>query len=112
MVGRDWRAVGERVAIERARRWARPEFAKATGLSVRVLEDLETGKPRNYSVETLGAVERALRWEPGSCYRIADGLQPRYVGGPELRAILDNWDRLPDQLRRVLADMVERYGGE
>lgn len=108
-MGRDWRAVGERVATERARRWTRPEFARAAGISVRVLEDLETGKPRNYSPDTLGPIERALRWEPGSCYRIADGLQPRYAGGPELRAIIDNWHRLPDSFRRALADMAERY---
>lgn len=112
MAARDWRAVGERVAIERARHWTRTGFARATGLSLRVLEDLEKGMARDYKPDTLAAVEVALQWEPGTCYRIADGLAPRYEGGRELRAILDAWPHLTDEVRQVLADVAERFARE
>lgn len=110
-MARDWRAAGERIAIERARRWPnRVDFAVATGLSVRVLEDLEGGRPKNYAPDTLAAVEIALRWEPGSVYRIADGLAPRYEMGPQLRAIFDAWPALSDEVRSILALIAEQYG--
>lgn len=68
--------------------------------------------PRDYKPDTLGPIEAALRWEPGSCHRIADGLAPRYGDGPELRAIIDAWPHLSDEVRRVLADVAERFARE
>lgn len=104
----DWRRTGARILIERARRWPnRGDFADATGLSRRVLEDLETGRRATYAPATLAAVEVTLSWEPGSCTRIAEGLEPVYGLGPHLRRIHDVWPFLTDDHRRAVAQLAE-----
>lgn len=105
----DWKAAGRRIAIERARRYRdRGDFADATGLSKRVLEDLETGRRRSYAPATLAAVERVLSWEPGTCQELADGArEPRYgIGGTDLRAIIDAWPRIVESDRQLLASIA------
>lgn len=67
---------------------------------------------RDYKPDTLGPIENALHWEPGTCYRIADGLAPKYGDGPALRAIIDAWPNLSDEVRQVLADVAERFARE
>lgn len=104
----DWRAVGRRIAIERARRWPnRADFADVTGLSVSVLEQLESGRRKRYAPDTLARIEQALRWEPGTCWDIADGRPVRYVLDAELRAIHDAWPHLHRRDRRMLADLAD-----
>lgn len=109
-VSGDWGEVGRRIRVERARNWpTRAAFAAATGLSRRVLEDLESGARDTYLPATLAAVEVALEWEPGSCQRLADGLKLEYGNGPDMRAILDAWPRLDDGARRMLANLARQH---
>lgn len=108
----DWRRLGARITIERARRWpTRIEFARETRLSKRVLEDLETGRRASYSPATLAAVEVALRWEPGTCERVAEGLAPTYELDPQLRHIHDVWPDLTDEHRNAVAQLAETLAG-
>lgn len=109
----DWRRAGARIEIERARRWpTREAFAAHTGLSERVLDDLETGKRSRYAPATLGAVELALGWEPGSCERIAEGLGPVSELDPPLRRIHDAWPRVSDRDRDAIAQLAEALAGK
>lgn len=73
-----WGLLAARIAAERSRRWhSRAAFAKAAGVSVRVIDDLERGLRGNYSDATLAAVEAALGWEFGSALRVVQGGRPR-----------------------------------
>jgi transcriptional regulator with XRE-family HTH domain len=83
----DWTSVGVAVRAARTARWRRREdFARATGLSTRLISDLERGRRDNYSDETKALIENTLLWEPGSLDRVAAGGQPRQVkDGPMVR---------------------------
>jgi transcriptional regulator with XRE-family HTH domain len=110
-VSNGWERLGQRIVAERAKRWRfQRDFAHATGLSTRVLSDLENGRRRRYHSETLAVIEERLGWAPGSCEQIVNGLEPTTAEvDPELGAIIDAWPRVPAELRRILADLT-RYG--
>lgn len=100
--------MGARIVAERSRRWrTRRDFAHATGLSTRVLDDLEAGRRARYQPTTLAAVESALGWAPGSCERIVAGLRPRRETDPTLVRLLDVWPRLSPDARLVLVLFAE-----
>ena len=104
-----WRAVGEQVTRARSRRWrTRADFAAATGLSTRVLSDLETGRRQRYAPRTLAAVEAALGWAPGTCERVAQGGRVRMEMDESLQRVLDAWPRLSPDARVLVAEMVEK----
>jgi transcriptional regulator with XRE-family HTH domain len=104
-----WAALGQRVTAERGRRWkSREAFSRASGVSTRVLDDLERGRRSNYAESTLAAVEAALGWEPGSCLRIVQGGRPRREADPLLVRLLDAWRVLSPDARRMLVDVAER----
>ena len=81
----EWERLGDYVI---ARRLAlgyptRAKFAKAVdGVSPRTLASVELGQP--VTTNTLGVVEAALRWQPGSARAILAGGHPSPVedGGP------------------------------
>jgi hypothetical protein len=104
-----WRRLGSRILSERSRRWrTRDEFATATGLSARLLDDLETGRRDNYQDETLSAVEVALGWMPGTSRRIVQGGRVRREMDPDLVRVFDVWPRLSPDAKRMLAELAER----
>lgn len=103
-----WREVGAQIQAERSRRWStRDEFARASGVSKRVLCDLENGKRGNYTESTLGQVEGALGWEPGEILARAAGRRVDRAPDRELRRIRDAWPNLSTDARRILADLAE-----
>lgn len=100
--------LGERIITERSRRWrTREDFAKATGLSTRLLSDLETGRRSRYQPATLATVEAALGWSPGTCERLAQGGRVRREADPHLTRLLDVWPRLGVEARILLANLAE-----
>ena len=108
MVDQGWARLGARIVAERSRRWrTRRDFAHATGLSPRVLYDLETGRRDRYQPATLAAVESALGWVPGSCLRVVAGVRPRRETDPTLVRLLDVWPRLSPDARLVLVLFAE-----
>lgn len=108
-----WRRVGAQIERERTRRWpTRIEFAHATGLSVRVLIDLEGGRRSRYRVSTLTAVEGALGLPPGEIIAAAEtGRKLRHMRDPELARIMRAWPRLSRDARVMLAGVAESVLG-
>jgi hypothetical protein len=108
-----WARLGRRVLTERSRHWrTRDEFAHATGLSSRLLDDLENGRRDNYLDATLAAIEVALGWAPGSCRRVVEGGRVRREMDPSLVRLLDLWPQLPLEARAMLVDIASRALGE
>ena len=107
-----WGRLGRRIVSERSRRWrTREDFAHATGLSTRTLDDIETGRRSNYREQTLAAVEATLGWAQGTCERVVQGGRVRREMDPSLVRLMDVWPRLSPDARAMLADMAERSQG-
>lgn len=101
--------MGARILAERSRRWrTRDDFVAATGLSRRVLGDLERGARSNYAASTLAAVEAALGWSPGSCERIVQGGRPVINIDPLFLRLRDAWQYLTPDARRMLVAIAEQ----
>lgn len=60
-------------------------LGEATGLSTRILGDLEHGRKTSYRPATLNKVESALAWNPGAILAIVGGAEPSGSGSS------DNW---------------------
>lgn len=105
----DWQRLGKRVTVERGRYWrSRNAFARAAGISPRLLGDVEKGRRTNYSDATLAAIEAALGWEPGTCLRIVQGGKVRRDIDPQMMRLLDAWRTLPPEARELLVMMAEQ----
>ncbi len=101
--------LGRLILHERSRQWrTREEFAHATGLSARLLDDLEAGRRDNYLDATLAAVEITLGWQAGSCLRVVGGGRPRRELDPSLARVIAVWPSLSADARAMLADIAER----
>lgn len=104
-----WERLGRRVAQERGRHWrSRAAFARAAGVSPRVLDDVEKARRANYSETTLAAIEAALGWEPGTCLRVVQGGKVRRDVDPVLVRLLDAWTTLSPDARWMLVEIAER----
>lgn len=103
-----WVRLGQRIRAERATRWRfQRDFAQTTGLSTRVLSDLENGRRGRYLPETLGVVEERLGWAPGSCERVVAGMEPTPAEvDPDLGVVVASWPRLSPEMRRILAELA------
>ncbi len=64
----DWRALAQAVIDRRVElgHHSREAFAKASGISIRTLGDIESARRTSYAPETLVRVEKALQWPPGA----------------------------------------------
>ncbi|GAB3889359.1 hypothetical protein GCM10028802_42200 [Terrabacter terrigena] len=101
--------LGRRVAAERGRHWrSRAAFARAAGLSKRVVDDLELGRRSNYAETTLAAIEAALGWTPGTCLRVVQGGKVQREVDPSMVRLMDAWVRLPEEARAMLVEIAER----
>jgi transcriptional regulator with XRE-family HTH domain len=96
-------------AVRNARRVRYPsldDFARATGLSVTVLSQLENGARSNFSTRTTGPIEDALGWQRGGYNRLLRRQRPRLVEDPELHELQRMWPRLSLDARRTLVEVV------
>lgn len=104
-----WARLGRRVTVERGRHWrSRNAFARAAGIGVRTLGDVEKGRRTNYSDATLSAIEAALGWEPGTSKRIVQGGKVRREVDPQMMRLLDAWRTLPVEARELIVMMAEQ----
>jgi len=104
-----WERLGAAIVAERSRRWrTRAGLAHASGVSVRVIGDLERARRTNYQDTTLGAVEGALGWEVGTCQRIVAGGRPAHNHDPMMVRLLAIWPFLSDDARAMLVAVAER----
>ncbi|MDO4888130.1 MAG: helix-turn-helix transcriptional regulator [Actinomycetaceae bacterium] len=69
------KALGEAVKQERLRLQfaTSKELANAIGVSARLVGDIENGRRSSYSSRTLGAIDRELRWPPGTARELLEG---------------------------------------
>ncbi len=79
MAGDNWPRLGDYVVARRRQLGFRDRKAlsEATGVTDRTLGKLELG--HRVSASTLGSIENALQWAPGSCRRILAGGDPQPV---------------------------------
>lgn len=103
-----WERVGEQIVRARSRLGYanRTQFSRASGVSKRVLDDLETGRRDNYRASTIERVEAALGWAPGSIIRTSEGRRPVRQHDEQLQLLLDAWPHLSRDTRIVIADLV------
>jgi hypothetical protein len=73
-----------------------------------LIDDIELGRRDNYSEGTLGALEAALGWAPGTCLRVVQGGKVRRDIDPDLVRLLDVWRRLSPDARAMLVEIAER----
>ncbi|MFI2230913.1 Scr1 family TA system antitoxin-like transcriptional regulator [Nocardia testacea] len=98
-------AVARRQELGMATRHA---LAQATGLSYRLLGDLERGVRRGVSDGTLAIVEQALAWLPGSAREILRGGEPApFDYAPEPSSTPSSWMRSLAEAYRIAADLAE-----
>lgn len=107
-----WVRLGALIRSERSKLWrTRADFSAVTGLSVRLLADLETGARSRYKPETLSTIEGALGWAYGSCDRVVAGGKVIREVDPSLARMHAVWPRLSRDARAMLADLAERNVG-
>lgn len=104
----DWERVGEAIRRDRVRMYGtRASFGSAAGLSISVLSDLERGTRSNFDGDTLGKVEDALGWAPGTIDIIGAGGRIRR-SDTDLARLRQAWPRLTPDVRALIADLAER----
>lgn len=105
-----WKRLGRAILHDRIRYWpTREEFAQATGLSARLLDDLEAGRRSNYSDATYAAIEATLGWREGTCLRVVDGGRVFREYDPAMARIMRAWPHLSREVQEMLADLADRY---
>lgn len=98
-----WHRLAEHVTAQRAYLgYSIAQLAAVSGLSTSTVDSLEHARKTSYDPGTIAALERALRWKPGSVERILKGLEPQQVQDPDLEAIIAVWPRLSPGARRIL----------
>jgi hypothetical protein len=106
----DWARLGEYVVARRVQLGykKRPAFSDASGISTRILGDIETGRRGNFDPTTIAALENTLGWATGSANRIAHGGEPTVIANVRDDTTTDNataGDQAADTdeaLRRVM----------
>jgi hypothetical protein len=111
-------------------RWHnRTAFAEATGLSYRLVYDVEEARRTNFGNSALAAIEAAYRLEPGTIGRFLAGGQLEYQSSPQevapqqlrptgIRVIDEavskenNLEPFIREIRQEIADAVAEYGPE
>lgn len=98
----DWERLGQYVVAGRVKlgHRVRGSFARAGGVNVRILSDIETARRSNYDPATLAQLEQALGWRTGSIGAVLRGGEPTLAdqGKPagdsaavrQIRLILDS----------------------
>jgi transcriptional regulator with XRE-family HTH domain len=104
-----WERLGALVRRDRIRLGMRTQgdLAARAGVSKRTVSDVERAARPNISADTLGAIEAALGWEPGSAVAILQGLDPLRAGDELLARIAAVWPTLGDRERQIVAAVVD-----
>lgn len=108
----DWKRLAERVVSRREQldMRTRQDLSRSTGLSYRVLGDLERGT-RGVSEGTLALVEQALEWAPGSARKVLRGGEPAVtaVPAPAVSRGIDIADRDNGRTAPIMRPLAEAY---
>lgn len=87
------------------------DLAHRAQLSERTIEYLEAGTRRRYRDSTLGRVEDAFSWKPGTINRILSGNHIDHQADADalLDRVITRWPYLTDDERRALVDLLETF---
>ena len=103
MANNGWGRLAELVTARRAYLgYSIAQLAAVSRLSTSTVDSLEHNRKSSYDPATLAALERALRWTPGSVERAIRGLEPELQTDPDLDALLAAWPKLSPSARRIL----------
>lgn len=103
-----WRALGHRVASQRARHgWTVEDLAARMGRSKRTVEYIEAGSRRNYSTTTLSRIDTAFGWRGGSAERTVEGMWVREEADPLLARLHDAWPNLSSDQQLTIVTLIE-----
>ncbi|MGW4369793.1 Scr1 family TA system antitoxin-like transcriptional regulator [Nocardia takedensis] len=104
----DWMRLGERVVARREELGmsTRQAMAEVSGLSYRVLGDLERGA-RPVSDRTLSQLDQALGWRSGSARKVLRGGEPALAEPPKLDSLPASWMHALGEAYRVTAELAE-----
>lgn len=107
-----WQRLAHLIGAERGRRrWTVPELAARASLSARTVEYLESAARRRYRDSTLGKIEDAFGWKPGTIARIIDGQINPASQDPDLLLdrIVSRWPYLSMEERLAVVDLLETF---
>lgn len=107
-----WDRLAHLIGAERGRRrWSVHDLASRAGLSERTIEYMESGTRRRYRDSTLGAIEDALSWKPGTISRILSGNHTGQEVDSDamLDRVVTRWPYLTDDERRAVVDLLETF---
>lgn len=82
----------------------RPAFSEVSGISVRILGDIETGRRSNFDRSTIAALEHALRWTSGSVAQVLAGGEPTDACPPAVPLTPAGVQQPDEALVRVMRD--------
>lgn len=100
---RRWDQLAAQVTTQRAHLgYSIAQLSAVSGLSTSTLDNIEHNRKNAYDPATLSALERALRWRPGSIQRVLNGLEPQALQDPDLDALIAAWPKLSPGSRRML----------
>lgn len=100
---RRWDQLAAQVTTQRAYLgYSIAQLSAVSGLSTSTLDNIEHNRKNAYDPATLSALERALRWRPGSIQRVLNGLEPQALQDPDLDALIAAWPKLSPGSRRML----------
>lgn len=79
----DWARLGARIRAERERQGlSRAALVERSGVAVGTIQNVEgQAVPKGRWPQSLGAIEKAFGWAPGSMKAILDGGEPRFRVG-------------------------------
>lgn len=98
-----WDKLAGHVRVQRASLgYSIAQMSAVSGLSKATLDSIEHNRKSSYDPTTLSALERALRWRPGSIERVLSGLEPQSMLDPDLEAVIAAWPKLSPGARRML----------
>jgi transcriptional regulator with XRE-family HTH domain len=105
-IGEKWQRLARLVTHRRVRlgHASQTEFASASGLKIRTLNNIENARRPGYDPSTIALLEQGLQWQPGSVEAILAGGDP--TPAPAAAAdVPPDVDQLKEA-RRVLIDAL------
>jgi len=105
-IGEKWQRLARLVTHRRVQlgHASQTEFASASGLKIRTLNNIENARRPGYDHSTIALLEQGLQWQPGSVEAVLAGGDPT----PAVPAVADappDVDQLKEA-RRVLIDAL------
>jgi transcriptional regulator with XRE-family HTH domain len=105
----EWKRAGEQIIARRIAlgMTTTTALAQRTGLSARMLGDIENARRQNFAKPTIAQIEHALEWAPGSIDLILSGGDPTPLHGEQAAPVVSEQT---DELARVRHIVSHTWG--